>query len=187
MAELSDALGPALGLIELCSIARGVLTCDAMLKAADVRLVHAGSTHPGKYTVLVRGGVLETELALNGGVRSAGDTLVDKVFLPNPHESLLAVLQGPLSPTIDAVGILETYSVASTIRGADAALKAAEVEPISIALAVDLGGKGYFMLTGALHDVQEAMSAGRAAVGEGLIAGFEIIARPHPDLHGSLR
>jgi hypothetical protein len=58
------AYEPALGLLELCSIARGIVCCDAVVKKAQVRLVHAGSTHPGKYTILIRGGVDEVIEAL---------------------------------------------------------------------------------------------------------------------------
>jgi microcompartment protein CcmL/EutN len=178
--------GPALGLLELCSIARGVRTCDAMVKKAPVRLIRAGSTHPGKYVILIRGGVDEVDEALGAGRQVAAESLIDEVFLPNPHDQLLEVLDAPLSPALEAVGVLETFSVASTIRGADASLKAAEVQAVRIGLAQNLGGKGYFVLTGALHDVEAAIDAGRAAVTDGLLAGCEIVANPHPDLVDAL-
>lgn len=177
----------ALGLLELCSIARGIVCCDAVVKKAPVRLVHAGTTHPGKYTILVRGGVDEVIESLNAGKGVAGDTLIDRVLLPNPHEALLSALDGRLSSSLEALGVLETYGVASTIRGADAALKAAEVLPVSLGLARDLGGKGFFVFTGALHDVQAALEAGKATIGAGLLAGAEIVANPHPDVAGGLR
>ena len=47
----------ALGLIELTSIAAGFEVCDAMLKAAAVRLLLARSICSGKYMVLVAGDV----------------------------------------------------------------------------------------------------------------------------------
>jgi microcompartment protein CcmL/EutN len=178
--------GPALGLLELCSIARGVRTVDAMVKKAPVRLVQAGSTHPGKYTILIRGGVDEVDEALGAGRLVAAESLIDEVFLPNPHDELLAILAGPLNPELEAVAVLETFSVAATIRSADVCLKAAEVHAIRIGLARDLGGKGYFILTGALHDVEAAVDAGRAAIGDGLLAGCEIIANPHPDIVAAL-
>ncbi|MEG2315070.1 MAG: BMC domain-containing protein, partial [Clostridia bacterium] len=40
----------SLGLLETNSIARGVEAGDAMLKAAEVKLVKAGPVCPGKYT-----------------------------------------------------------------------------------------------------------------------------------------
>jgi microcompartment protein CcmL/EutN len=178
--------GPALGLLELCSIARGVRTVDAMVKKAPVRLVQAGSTHPGKYTILIRGGVDEVDEALGAGRLVAAESLIDEVFLPNPHDDLLAVIAGPREPALESVAVLETFSVAATIRCADASLKAAEVYAIRIGLARDLGGKGFFILTGTLDDVEAAVEAGRAAIGEGLLAGCEIIANPHPDIVAAL-
>ena len=85
--------GPALALVELCSIARGVLVCDAMVKKSPVRLVHAGSTHPGKYSVLVGGGVDEVREALDAGRHVAAEALVDTMFLAFPHEELVAALE----------------------------------------------------------------------------------------------
>lgn len=177
----------ALGLLELCSIARGIVCCDAVVKKAVVRLVHAGTTHPGKYTILVRGGVEEVIESLKAGRAVAGDTLIDQVLLPNPHDALLAALDGAGPAQLEALGVLESYGVASTIRGADAALKAAEVQPVSIGLARDLGGKGFFIFTGALHDVEAALAAGRSAITGGLLAGAEVVANPHPDVASGLR
>ena len=57
-----------------------------------------------------------------------------------------------------------------------------EVSAARLGLADGLGGKGYFVFTGRLHDVEASMDAGCEAVGEGLLAGREIIANPHPDV-----
>jgi len=179
---MSAADGPALGLIELCSIARGMRVCDAMVKRASVKLLRAQTTHPGKYLVIVRGGVEEVKEAVSAGMAVSGDALVDHLVLPFPHLELEAVLVSARAPVLDALGVIETFSVASIIRAADAALKAAEVWAARLGLADGLGGKGYFVFTGALHDVEEAMRAGCAAVGDGLLAGQETIANPHPDV-----
>lgn len=176
----------ALGLIELCSIARGAQSADAMVKRAPVRLVHARATHPGKFTILVRGGVDEVDEAIAAGRSVAADALLDTVRLPNPHDGLLAVLDAPVDGANESLAVIETLGVASVIRAADAALKAAEVEPRRLVLARDVGGKGYFVLTGELHDVEAAVDAGVAAVGDGMLFGREIIARPHPDLASAL-
>ena len=178
--------GPALGLVELCSVARGVTTCDAMVKRAPVRLVSAASTHPGKYVILIRGGVDEVAESLGAGKAIAAESLIDSLFLPNPHEGLLAVLEAARTLPLEAVAVLECFSVAATIRAADAALKAAGVDALRISLARDLGGKGFFVLTGPLPDVEAAVEAGHAAIGDGLIAGCDIVANPHADLVDAL-
>lgn len=186
MSALYPSTGTALGLIELCSIARGFSVCDAMVKRAAVTLVRSTTVHPGKFIILIRGGVDEVYESVVAGRRASQDALIDDLILPNPHDQLVSVLDGQRDVRINAIGVFETYSVASVIRGADAALKAAEVEARSIRLADGLGGKGYFVLSGALHDVEEAVAAGIHAVGAGLVAGQEIIANPHPDLLSSL-
>ena len=55
----------AIGVVELISIARGYAAADAMLKAANVQLHAAKPVCPGKYAILVYGGVAD--------VQSAGD------------------------------------------------------------------------------------------------------------------
>ncbi|MBU0551946.1 BMC domain-containing protein [Myxococcota bacterium] len=178
--------GPALGLMELCSIPRGILSCDAALKRAPVRLHMGKSVEPGKYLYLLKGGVDEVYEALKAGRAAAGDALIDELLLPDPHRQITFLLESPIVRALDALGILETWSIAAALRGADAALKRAEISGLRLKLAQGLGGKAYFAFTGLLHDVEEAMRAGRAAAGEGMIAGAEIIANPHGDLARAL-
>ena len=45
----------AIGMVELNSIARGIETCDYMVKAAQVDLLRASTVCPGKYLVLISG------------------------------------------------------------------------------------------------------------------------------------
>jgi len=172
----------ALGLMELSSIARGIWLCDLMVKKASIHLVKAATVHPGKYVIVFRGGVGEVDEAIKVGRANAGDALVDQLFLQYPHQQLEDVLEAPRSAAIESLGILESYSVASIIRGADAALKKAHIHAVSIRLADDLGGKGYFVFTGKLHDVEAATEAGIKGIGVGLLAGQEVIANPHHDL-----
>lgn len=179
--------GPALGVIELCSIARGLVVVDAMVKRAPVRLVRAGTRHPGKYIIRIGGGVDEVDEALQAGLALAADALIDQVFLPYPHAQLVEVLQhGERSHPLESVGVLEAFSIAGIIRAADAALKAAEVDALRLRLADGLGGKGHFIFTGMLHDAEEGLKAGLDAIGEGLVAGCELVANPHPDLIDAL-
>ena len=173
--------GPAIGLIELCSVARGLQVCDAMVKRAAVQIVRSTTTHPGKYMILIRGGVDEVHEALQAGRALAREALIDLLELPNPHEQLNTVLDQVQHPQIQSIGIFECYSIASTIRGADAALKAAEISACKIQLADGLGGKGYFLFSGELFDVEAAMEFAIKAIGDGLLAAQEIIPRPHPD------
>ena len=174
--------GPALGLLELCSVARGLVACDQMVKRAPVWVVEARAVMPGKYLIYITGGVDEVDEALRAGLQAAGDTLIDHLFLPYPHQTLPPLLIAPASPEISSVGIIEGFSITGVIRAADAALKAAYIHGVRLDRGAHLGGKASFTLTGDLHDVEAAIEAGRAALGEGLLAGCEIIANPHPDI-----
>ena len=181
---METSFSPALGLIELCSVARGLTVCDAVAKRAQVTIIKSAPVHPGKYLVLFRGGVDETLESIERGCAVAGESLVDRVFLPNPHSGLNAVLTDTINEPVYALGILETFSAAAVIRGADAALKGGEVNPLRLRLADGLGGKAYFIFTGLLHNIESAMAAGSEAAGSALVAGSEIIANPHPDVLG---
>src|SRR6266545_4512691 len=64
------ARGPALGLLELSLVARGVLTADALVKRAEVELVASRPVSGGKHLVILAGGVEEVGEAMSA-VRAA--------------------------------------------------------------------------------------------------------------------
>jgi microcompartment protein CcmL/EutN len=180
---------PALALLEIASLARGVVVADAVLKRAPVLLLESGPVSPGKYLVLFAGGVAEVEESSAAGAEAAGDSLVDRLMLPQAHEQLLPAIRAGArgfahdSPS-DAAGMVELISVASALRAADAACKAAAVRLQLLHLARGIGGKAWFVLRGDLESVEAAVLAATQAAGDGLLAGAEIIAAPHADLHG---
>ena len=181
--------GPALGIIELTSIARGVLVADAMVKKAPVRILQSHPISPGKHIIVIAGEVAEVDESMQAGLAVAGATLVDRLFLPQAHAQLGPLVAGQAtlrSEPLEAVAVFETYSVASTVLAADAAAKAAEVTLLDMRLGQGLGGKGFFTMTGDLESIQAAADAGRAAIENGLLVGIEIIARPHEDLSRKL-
>ena len=177
--------GPALGLLELESIARGILVGDALVKRAPVDIAMAEPVSPGKYVLMFSGGVGEVEESLKAGVESAGSTLLDKLFLPRPAARLLDALRDELDQTWrESFGIVETHSVASTLLAADAALKRGEVWLRRLHLARGIGGKGYFVLGGRLDMVEAALEAAASSIEPRLLLTTEVIQRPHPDTKG---
>jgi microcompartment protein CcmL/EutN len=183
-----EGIHTALGLIELESIARGYTVTDAMVKRAPVRVLESRAVSPGKHIVLVSGDVSEVEEAMKAGLGAARDALIDQLFLPQAHDQLAPLLAGkgpPRKAEVDALAIVETGSVSSTILAADAAAKAAEVWLLEMRLAVGIGGKGYFAMTGELYQVQAAVEAAAAAATKWLV-GTEVIPRPHDDLRAFL-
>jgi microcompartment protein CcmL/EutN len=87
------ASGPALGLVETSSVARGFVVADQMVKRAPVALVASRAVSPGKWLVLVTGEVADVEEAMAAGVDAAGHTLVDRLELPLCAEAVVAALQ----------------------------------------------------------------------------------------------
>jgi microcompartment protein CcmL/EutN len=174
----------SLGLLELTSIASGFLGCDAMLKAADVDLVLSRSICSGKYMVMVRGDVAAVEAAVASGIAGTRFSVIDSFVIPNLHETVFPALSGVTKvETLEALGIVESFSVASLIEGADAAVKAANVELIEIRLAMALGGKAFVTLTGNVSAVEAAVSAAAAVVGQkGMLVNMVVIPSPRPEL-----
>ena len=107
---------PALALIEVSSIARGMVVTDACVKKAEVKLLASKPISPGRYITLFWGDVADVEEAYREGLEVAGEALDDQLFLPGVHESLLeAVLAVSQLPAVDALGITETFTVGATL------------------------------------------------------------------------
>ena len=189
-----DPLQPALALVELASIAVGIEAGDAMVKRAPVDVVHAGTIHPGKYLVLVAGTVADVEEALAAGLETGACCLVDSVFLPNVHDHVVAALRGVRRRgTGEALGVVETATVAATIEAADAGVKGARVELLELRLGDGLGGRGYLLFDGTVSAVEAAVAIaveriGDPVAGAGAVPGARgPIARVIPQLHREMR
>jgi len=149
---------PAIALIELSGIADGIYTGDAMLKQSPVAMLKAGTISHGKYLVLIGGSVAAVDEAFGQGLAVAQGSTIDSLMLPDIHSDVFAVLLEEKIPVkAEALGILETESVASVIAAADAAIKGADVLVNELRLGDNFGGKGYLLLSGKIEDVEIAM------------------------------
>ncbi|MBN1899600.1 MAG: BMC domain-containing protein [Spirochaetes bacterium] len=177
-----------IGLVELNSIARGIETCDIMAKASDVELIDSYPVCPGKYIIMVSGNVAAVQSSVERGIETASANFVDKLILPHVHPQVIPGLMGTAQTDhIQAVGILETFSVASAIIAADASLKAARVDIIEIRIAKGLGGKSFYTLTGNVAEVQAAIdSAALIVEKEGVLVYKTVIPNPHESLKQQL-
>jgi microcompartment protein CcmL/EutN len=156
---------PALALLEFDSIASGIQSGDAMVKHAPVARILAGTVQPGHYLVLVTGDVASVEEAVKVGVAFGRIALRDHLFLPNVHPGVVNALHNERQPSHgDALGIIETRTVASAIQAADAALKGAMVELVQLRLGDGLGGKGLALVTGLISDVEAAVDLATSAI-----------------------
>ena len=176
----APAIEPALGLLELESIAAGIEVGDAMAKRAPIEVLRAGTVHPGKYLVLVGGDVADVEEALAAGRELGGLALRDTTFLPHIHPDVVDGLRGARDDVrAEALGIIETATVPAIIRAADAGRKGAHVRLLELRLADDLGGKGSLLFGGEVTDVEAAVESGAAAVGKTRGTHWRVIAQLH--------
>jgi microcompartment protein CcmL/EutN len=82
-----------------------------------------------------------------------------------------------------SIGVIETFSAASIIEVADAAVKSANVTLLRVHLAMALGGKGFVIMAGDVASVQAAVAAGsRVAAEDGMLVGRSVIAAPSAEL-----
>jgi microcompartment protein CcmL/EutN len=178
---------PALALLELDSIAAGIEVGDAMAKRAPIDVIRAGTVHPGKYLVLVGGAVADVEEALDAGREVGGSAILDVVFLPNVHPEVVAAMRGARREAAgEALGVIETATVAAIIEAADAGLKGARVRLLELRLADDLGGKGYLLFDGPVSEVEAAVEIGGSRIAGSPGLAWRVIPQLHAEMAENL-
>ena len=103
-----------------------------------------------------------------------------------PHPDVVsAMVKGESSAGLreEALGIVETATVAAVIDAADAGVKAADVALSSIRLADGLGGKGYVLFSGQVADVEAAVESAEARCEpHGTLVRSDVIAQLHEEM-----
>jgi ethanolamine utilization protein EutM len=89
-----DPILIALGLIETKGLVGSIEAADAMVKAANVRLIGKETIGGGYVTVMVRGDVGAVKAATDAGAAAAKRVgeLVSVHVIPRPHEELDRIL-----------------------------------------------------------------------------------------------
>jgi microcompartment protein CcmL/EutN len=183
--------GPALGILELELIARGVVVADAVLKRAEVELFASRPVSGGKHLVMLAGEIDVVEEGMTAGGDAADSALVDHLFLPFLHPPIWDLIAKPVHPDewkvgpVGAVAIVETRTVCAAVSAADAAGKAAAVALRDMRLATGIAGKAFFTMTGELPDIEAAAAAAQDAAGNRLV-DLQLIPSPAPELLGRL-
>ncbi len=173
-----------LGVLEFSSVAVGIKSLDTMVKSAPVNIIEAKTICPGKYLIIITGDVASVEYSLKAGKESGTGFLVDELFLPMIHKDVVPAIGKTLScDEWDAIGVIETYSVISSIEAADIAAKTGGVKIIEVRLSMGFGGKSYVKMMGDLYSIEAAMQAGVEQVKKkGLLCSDIIIPKPHADI-----
>ena len=165
----------SIGLVEVKNVSKGIVVTDEMLKSAGIVLISSGSVCPGKFVTIVGGELSAIHAAVDRAELIAEDALIDNVF-----EAICGTADVKEKK---AFGIVETFTAASAIQAADAAVKAGDIELIEVRVARGLGGKCFVSMTGDVADVKAGVEAGaRIATEQGVLINTEVIANPHPEL-----
>ena len=175
---------PALALIDFDSVASGIEAADAMAKRAQIDVIRAGTVQPGRFLVLIGGAVGDVEESLAAGRSVGGSAVLDWVFLPHVHPEVVEAIGGGRVPQLrDALGVVETSTVAAVIRAADAGVKGADVRLVEVRLADGLGGKGIVLFSGLVADVETAVELGATVLERPeLLVRRVVIPKLHPSL-----
>ena len=172
---------PALALVEFSSIAAGIQAADAMVKRAPIDTIRAGTVQPGKYLVLIGGLTADVEESLAAGREIGSEAVLDFVYLPRVHPEVVEAIGGGRVPRpIDALGVVETATVAAAIQAADFGVKGANVRLVEVRLADGLGGKGITLFSGLVEDVEAAVDIGVGALARPALLVRQVVI---PQLH----
>ncbi len=177
----------ALALLEISEAATGLWLSDQVLKKAPVQLLMCKTTEPGKLLLAFTGDVASVEESHEHAVAAAEDALLDDLLLHEAHPRLWRALGAARAGEPDeevrgeSLLAVECFTVASTLRALDRGLKTAPSKVVDLRLAEDYGGKGYFVLSGTLTDLEAVEEAAGSAAGPRLVSR-RLIPRPDPDL-----
>lgn len=174
----------AIGMLEYSSISAGIESADVMTKAASVSPLFFRSICPGKFLAAVSGEIGAVKSSVQAACQIRPEAIADWLLIPNLHPEVIRALGGCVPPKeTAALGVIETFSVASAIVAADAAVKAADIQVLDIRTALGLGGKGYVLLSGQVGAVKTSVAAGEEKAKEsGLLVGTVVLPRPSASL-----
>jgi len=178
-----------IGFLELNSIAKGVEAADAILKAAEVELIFAKAGCPGKYYILFTGEVAAVTASAKAGQKIGESHVVDMCIIPRVHPQVIKAINAVSDITaMNAVGVMEFFSVTASVYAADAAVKAADVTLLDVRLGTGIGGKSFVVLTGEVAAVNEAVKCGINSENSiGMVVSSVVIPNPRPEIFESLQ
>ena len=174
----------AIGLIELSSISIGYQVADTMLKTSSVELILSRTVCPGKFICLIWGDVAAVEASIEAGILAGEGYIVNDLIIPNLHPQIYPAMTATnIIEETGALGVVETFDIVSTILAADASVKAADITLCEVRIAMAIGGKAFYTMTGDVAAVEAAVQAGLESLeGKGLVVHSVVIPRPREEL-----
>jgi microcompartment protein CcmL/EutN len=177
-----------IGFIELTSIAEGINIVDQMLKVANIDLIYAKASCPGKYYALIAGKVADVKKAIKLGEDTGKGFVVASTVIPRVHQKVIEGINGTNMPDkVRAIGIMEFYTVVGSILAADTAVKTSNVDLVTLRLGTGLAGKSFFVVTGDPSACRDAVdAAAKGQMDSGVMVNKLVIANPRKELIESL-
>lgn len=181
-------MAKSIGMVEFITVSSGMTGADTMIKTANVEIIESSTVCPGKYMVLISGELSAVKAAVEAAKLKNPQKVIDSFVLGNPHEAIFPAIYGATPPeNVEALGILESFSVASAIVAADTAAKTAMVNLIELRLARGMCGKSYLLITGSVSAITAAIERAEQEVSErGMLLDSSIIPRPDDRLWQSI-
>jgi len=177
----------SLGIIELSSIAKGIEVADKMVKRATVEVLTLRHICPGKFMVILCGDVEDVKETVETAVGSDRNKIVESAVISNAHEDLISYFKNiPKICEFEAVGVFETSTVTSALVSLDLALKSAFVKLVKLVIGNGIGGKSYFVVTGSVSSVEEAIKIASNSVNPKKLVYKTIIPYPDRDIVNNL-
>jgi microcompartment protein CcmL/EutN len=169
-----------LAVVEFKSIARGIFTTDAMLKAADVSLVMATSLCPGKYLTIVEGETSAVESSLKIADEIGGRHVFSSEVINAISSKVINAINGKLqNSAYGAIAIIESMQIANLINSADEVVDAVQIEFVDFRLARGCGVNSFYIFSGELSSVQEgAKVASQYLMNKGALIAFRVVSGP---------
>ena len=131
--------------------------------------------------MIITGNISNVTSAVEHVKERFGAKLVDSSLIGRIDPQVITALFGTqVAEKKGSLGIIETYSAASTIKAADIAVKTSKVAIFELRVSRGMGGKGIVLVTGDVGDVAAAVEAGADyAKNQGLFHNSAVIPAPH--------
>ena len=169
-----------IAVIEFKSISKGIAVTDEMLKSAEVNLVLASTLCPGKYLTVLEGEVSAVENAVRTADRLGGRHVFSSEVISGINSEVIGAIGGKLAPVpLGSMGIIEGLQMSNLISSADRSVDSADVVFLDFRLGKGCGAVSFFVITGILSSVEEAVENAISYLGScGSLIAYKIINNP---------
>lgn len=174
-----------LGIVESASIASGIAITDLMLKTADVELIQSSTICSGRYMIYIAGNCAAVSAAVSAAEGSQRK-IRGSYVLSNVSDELVSALKKRISISeVGSLGIVECRNVSSGLNSVDKVLKSSAVHLARLVTGQGINGKSYYVITGDVASVSDAVQIAESVLGTNLIETV-VLPQPHSSVIQSL-